>query len=117
MEKQSQKTLWSQAVKTGIIKSNLVPMIAGLMLSLYTYEYSFVDNIWNVLFAFIGTAAVIAAAGSFNNIYDRDIDAIMTRTKVRPTVTGALSVQKVLTVAILLLIVGLVLLYLASPLA
>lgn len=117
MEKQSQKTLWSQAVKTGIIKSNLVPMIAGLMLSLYTYEYSFVDNIWNVLFAFLGTAAVIAAAGSFNNIYDRDIDAVMARTKVRPTVTGALSVQKVLTVAILLLIIGLVLLYLASPLA
>lgn len=117
MEKQSQKTLWSQAVKTGIIKSNLVPMIAGLMLSLYTYEYRFVDNIWNVVFAFLGTAAVIAAAGSFNNIYDRDIDAVMARTKVRPTVTGALSVQKVLTAAILLLVVGLVLLYLASPLA
>lgn len=117
MEKQSQKTLWSQAVKTGIIKSNLVPMIAGLMLSLYTYEYSFLDNIWNVVFAFLGTAAVIAAAGSYNNVYDRDIDAIMSRTKVRPTVTGALSVKKVLIVATILLIIGLVLLYLASPLA
>lgn len=117
MEKQSQKTLWSQAVKTGIIKSNLVPMIAGLMLSIYTYEYSFVDNIWNAIFAFIGTAAVIGAAGSFNNIYDRDIDAVMTRTKVRPTVTGALSIKKVLIAAILLLVIGLVLLYLASPLA
>ncbi|MER2008868.1 MAG: heme o synthase [Psychrobacillus sp.] len=117
MTKQSQKTLWAQVVKTGIIKSNLIPMIAGLMLALYTYEYSFVDNIWNVVFAFLGTAAVIAAAGSFNNIYDRDIDAIMARTKVRPTVTGAISIKKVLIVAILLLVVGLILLYLASPLA
>lgn len=117
MTKQSQKTLWAQVVKTGIIKSNLIPMIAGLMLALYTYQYSFVDNIWNVVFAFLGTAAVIAAAGSFNNIYDRDIDAIMARTKVRPTVTGAISIKKVLIVAILLLVIGLILLYLASPLA
>ena len=87
------------------------------MLALYTYQYSFVDNIWNVVFAFLGTAAVIAAAGSFNNIYDRDIDAIMARTKVRPTVTGAISIKKVLIVAILLLVIGLILLYLASPLA
>ncbi|GGA24435.1 heme o synthase [Psychrobacillus lasiicapitis] len=117
MNKQSQKTLWAQVVKTGIIKSNLIPMVAGLMLALFTYQYSFVDNIWNIIFAFLGTAAVIAAAGSFNNIYDRDIDAIMARTKVRPTVTGAISIKKVLIVAILLLVVGLILLYLASPLA
>lgn len=117
MTKQSQKTLWAQVVKTGIIKSNLIPMIAGLMLALYTYQYSFIENIWNVVFAFVGTAAVIAAAGSFNNIYDRDIDAIMTRTKVRPTVTGAISIKKVLIVSILLLVIGLILLYLASPLA
>lgn len=117
MNKQSQKTLWAQVVKTGIIKSNLIPMVAGLMLALFTYQYSFVDNIWNIIFAFLGTAAVIAAAGSFNNIYDQDIDAIMARTKVRPTVTGAISIKKVLIVAILLLVVGLILLYLASPLA
>ncbi|MFJ7638393.1 heme o synthase [Peribacillus sp. NPDC097206] len=117
MKKQSQRTLWAQVVKTGIIKSNLIPMIAGLMLALYTYQYSFVDNVWNVVFAFLGTAAVIAAAGAFNNIYDRDIDAIMARTKVRPTVTGAISIKKVLVAAILLLVIGLVLLYLTSPLA
>ena len=111
MKKQSQKTLWAQVVKTGIIKSNLIPMVAGLMLALYTYQYSFADNIWNVVFAFLGTTAVIAAAGSFNNIYDRDIDAIMARTKVRPTVTGAISIKKVLIVAILLLVIGLILLY------
>lgn len=59
MNKKSQKTLWAQVVKTGIIKSNLIPMVAGLMLALYTYQYSFTDNIWNVVFAFLGTAAVI----------------------------------------------------------
>ena len=117
MKKQSTKGLWAQAVKTGIIKSNLVPMIAGLMLALYTYDLNFIDNIWNVVLAFLGTAAVIGAAGSFNNIYDRDIDAIMPRTKVRPTVTGELSIKAVMSMAFILLIVGLILLYLTTPLA
>ena len=117
MVKQSYSKLWAQAVKTGIIKSNLVPMVAGLMLALYTYELSFIDNIWNIVLALAGTAAVIAAAGSFNNVYDRDIDSVMTRTKVRPTVTGAISVKTVLIVAFILLIVGIILLYFTTPLA
>ncbi|SDI06364.1 protoheme IX farnesyltransferase [Planococcus glaciei] len=117
MTKQSKKTLWAQVVKTGIIKSNLIPMIAGLMLALYTYQYSFTDNIVNILLAFTGTAAIIAASGAFNNIYDRDIDALMARTKVRPTVTGTISIKRVAIVAVLLLLIGLGLLYVASPLA
>lgn len=117
MTKQSKKTLWAQVVKTGIIKSNLIPMIAGLMLALYTYQYSFTDNIANILLAFAGTAAIIAASGAFNNLYDRDIDALMARTKVRPTVTGTISIKRVAIVAVLLLLIGLGLLYLASPLA
>ena len=117
MGKQSYSKLWAQAVKTGIIKSNLVPMVAGLMLALYTYELSFIDNIWNIVLALAGTAAVIAAAGSFNNVYDRDIDAVMLRTKIRPTVTGAISVKTILIVAWVLLIIGIILLYFTTPLA
>lgn len=117
MTKQSKKTLWAQVVKTGIIKSNLIPMIAGLMLALYTYQYSFTENIANILLAFTGTAAIIAASGAFNNIYDRDIDVLMARTKVRPTVTGSISIKRVASAAVLLLLIGLALLYFASPLA
>ncbi|AUD15064.1 MULTISPECIES: heme o synthase [unclassified Planococcus (in: firmicutes)] len=117
MIEQTQRNLWAQVVKTGIIKSNLIPMLAGLMLALYTYQYSFIDNIVNIIFALLGTAAVIAAAGSFNNIYDRDIDSVMARTKNRPTVTGTIPLKKVVVVAVLLLGGGLALLYLAAPLA
>lgn len=113
----SQKTLWAQVVKTGIIKSNLIPMLAGLMLALYTYQLSFTENIGYILLALIGTAAIIAAAGSFNNLYDRDIDAVMNRTKSRPTVTGSIAIKKVIWAAVLLLVIGLALLYVASPLA
>ena len=117
MQTQSKRLLWEQAVKTGIIKSNLIPMIAALMLALYTYELNFIDYIPSIIYAIIGSAAVIAAAGAYNNIYDRDIDQIMPRTKTRPTVTGELSAKLVLIVATLLLVLGCVALYLASPLA
>lgn len=117
MYKRSSRQLWALAVKTGIIKSNLVPMLAGLMLALYTYNLNFVSYIPQVLLAILGTAAVIAAAGTFNNIYDRDIDQIMPRTKTRPSVTGELSVKSLLIAAFALLIVGIILLYLTTSLA
>lgn len=117
MQTQSKNQLWAQAVKTGIIKSNLIPMVAALMLALYTYELDFINHIPAIIYSILGSAAVIAAAGAYNNVYDRDIDQIMPRTKTRPTVTGELSAKRVLIVATLLLIIGLVLLYLASPLA
>ena len=117
MQTQSKRQLWAQAVKTGIIQSNLIPMIAALMLALYTYELNFVEYIPDIIFSILGSAAVIGAAGAYNNVYDRDIDKIMPRTKTRPTVTGELSAKTVIIAATSLLIVGLVLLYLASPLA
>ena len=117
MYKRSTRQLWALAVKTGIIKSNLVPMLAGLMLALYTYNLNFVTHIIDIVLAIVGTAAVIAAAGTFNNIYDRDIDQIMPRTKTRPSVTGEISVKTLLIAAIVLLLVGVVLLYFTTPLA
>ena len=109
--------LWALTVKTGIIKSNLIPMIAALMLALYTYELSFIEHIPHIIYAFIGTACVIGAAGLFNNLYDRDIDAIMARTKSRPTVTGELNFRLVLIVGFVLLVVGLIFLSLTTILA
>ena len=117
MYKRSYRQLWALAVKTGIIKSNLVPMLAGLMLALYTYNLNFVSHIPELVLATLGTAAVIGAAGIFNNIYDRDIDQIMARTKTRPSVTGELTVKTMLIGAIFLLVVGEVLLVFTTPLA
>lgn len=107
----------AQTIKTGIIKSNLITMIAGLSLALYKYELNPLDMIVNIIGAIIGTAAVIASAGAFNNLYDRDIDSLMDRTKKRPTVTGAISAKMTLILAIVLGIIGLVALYMATPLA
>lgn len=107
----------AQTVKTGIIKSNLIPMVAGLTLALYTYELNPFDKIIDIICAIIGSALIIAAAGAFNNLYDRDIDALMQRTKKRPTVTGDIKIGYVWLIGIGSTILGLLALYIATPLA
>lgn len=104
-------------IKTGIIKSNLFPMFAGLTLALYTYDYGILDKIPEILFALFGSIFIIGSAGAFNNIYDRDIDSIMERTKTRPTVTGDITTKSVLILATVMGLVGIILLSLATPLA
>ncbi|WP_409347132.1 heme o synthase [Paenibacillus sp. MBLB4367] len=114
---QTLSTILAQTVKTGIIKSNLIPMFAGLTLALYTYRIELSDKLLETIAATIGSILVIGAAGAFNNLYDRDIDSIMVRTKNRPTVTGAIKPKSVLWLGIVMSVIGLAALALASPLA
>ncbi|GAF14517.1 heme O synthase, protoheme IX farnesyltransferase COX10-CtaB [Bacillus sp. JCM 19045] len=115
--KQAFSQVLSETLKTGIIKSNLLAMMAGLSLALYITGTSFSEKIPEIFFAVLGSALVIGAAGAFNNLYDRDIDAIMDRTKNRPTVTGRMQPFNALMLGISLSIVGIILLLLATPLA
>jgi len=119
-EENQQKTLskiLAQTIKTGIIKSNLIPMFAGLTLSLYTYQISIFEKLPDIILALIGSILVIGAAGAFNNLYDRDIDSIMQRTKNRPTVTGEIRPKIVLWIGILMTFFGIIALAFTTPLA
>jgi protoheme IX farnesyltransferase len=66
----------------------------------------------------LGGALSAASAGAFNCVYDRDIDRIMQRTKLRPVATGRISVRNGLVAATLAGIAGFGVLYLfVNPLA
>jgi len=117
MPNRNMKDILAKTVKTGIIKSNLIPMFAGLTLALYTYGLNPLEKIPDILFSIIGTASVIASAGVFNNLYDRDIDAIMERTKNRPTVTEEIHPKTAMFLGCLLAVIGIGALFLATPLA
>ncbi|WP_368296908.1 heme o synthase [Cytobacillus firmus] len=104
-------------VKTGIIKSNLIPMFAGLTLALYTYDFGLLEKLPEILLAFIGSSLVMGAAGAFNNVYDRDIDSIMKRTQSRPTVTGEIKPKQVLWLASVMSVFGILALAFTTPLA
>lgn len=115
-----QRTSWTilkQTVKTGIIKSNLITMLAGLTLALSTYNLTLIDKLPELLFALIGSIFVMGAAGALNNLYDRDIDSLMKRTQDRPTVTGEIKTSTVLWLGISLAVLGLIALALATPMA
>ncbi|TYP79652.1 heme o synthase [Paenibacillus methanolicus] len=104
-------------IKVGIIKSNLISMFAGLSMALLVNDIPFYNEIGNILLALIGSALVIGSAGAFNNVYDRDIDVIMERTKSRPTVTGTVSLGSGLAIGIMMAIGGIAALYAAAPLS
>lgn len=50
-----------------------------------------VPNLWLVVATLIGGTLSAGAANTFNCVYDRDIDALMDRTKKRPMVTGEIT--------------------------
>lgn len=115
--KQSLYTIFGKTVKIGIVKSNLIQMFAGLTLAMYTYNYSLLDKLPEMIYALIGSYLVMGAAGAFNNLYDRDIDTIMERTKTRPTVTGVVKPRTVFWLGFTMSVIGLISLALASYLA
>ena len=115
LEYSSIPKVFFDTIKVGIIKSNLIAMLAGLCLALYVFDASFKANIVPIILSVIGSSLIIGAAGVFNNLYDRDIDAIMERTRTRPTVTGQVDTKTGLILGITITVLGGILLYIASP--
>lgn len=97
------KTLkrYYQLTKPGIIRGNVMTAAAGFFLA----SKGHID-IWLLIATLAGIAFIIASACVFNNYIDRDIDGIMTRTKNRALVTGAITGRRALIYATLLGIIG-----------
>lgn len=104
-------------IKVGIIKSNLIAVIAGLCMALYVFNESVWGQIVPIILSMVGSTLIIASAGAFNNLYDRDIDAIMERTRTRPTVTGQVDTKTGLIIGFTMTILGAIVLYMATPMA
>lgn len=66
----------------------------------------------------MGTALVASGAAAINQVHERDLDRLMKRTKERPVAGGRMGPREGLTIAAILSLTGLVILYLAgSPMA
>lgn len=113
-------TLWKDflaLIKIGIVNSNLITTFTGLFLAFQFTGISFLRNLDLLVFAILGTGLIIASSGAMNNLIDRDIDPVMSRTKSRPTVTGRFKAPAVMALAITFLVAGEVLLFSASTTA
>ncbi|WP_240206050.1 heme o synthase [Vibrio sp. CyArs1] len=100
--------------KPGIIFGNMVSTAAGFFLAAKS------EHVDITLFfaALVGVGLVIASGCVVNNIFDRDIDQKMERTKHRDLVQGYVNMDVAFVYALFLLLVGTALIYqMTNPLS
>jgi len=104
---------FKQITKAGLAISVVFSSIAGYLLGFDSDKYPFS---WLTLFMLVvGGYCMVGASNAFNQVIEKDLDALMDRTKNRPVPAGRMSPNVALFVASLLTIVGLILLYLINP--
>ncbi|MFP5105330.1 heme o synthase [Neobacillus sp. C211] len=96
--------------KANVLIANVLPVFAGFWLALHFTNTSFTAHLDLFFLTIFGSTMVMAGALVLNNWYDVDIDTVMDRTKGRPTVTGNISLNAVLTIGIALSVLGQILL-------
>lgn len=96
-----------ELTKSGLVWGNLITTLAGFLFA------SNFHPIFSILVATLaGAALVIASACVFNNIFDREADSKMPRTKKRALVSGAISVRGAVIFGTVLALAGFSLLFL-----
>jgi protoheme IX farnesyltransferase len=104
-----------QLAKPGIIFSNLITTFGGFWIAV---QWNFdMDTWYNMIYALLGTALVMASGCVLNNFLDRDMDTKMARTKKRALPTGKMKPQVVLWYGVSLGIVGTIVLRMLNPLS
>ncbi|MEH6682467.1 MAG: heme o synthase [Sediminicola sp.] len=62
-----------------------------------------------------GGYCMVGASNAYNQVIEKDLDALMSRTMNRPIPSGRMSVNTALTIAVALTIIGIVSLYILNP--
>jgi len=96
---------FKQLTKVGLSLSVVFSSIAGYLLA--------VDKVnFTILFLLaIGGYLMVGASNAFNQVIEKDTDALMKRTMNRPLPTGRMSVTTAMIIAISFTIIGLAILY------
>ena len=98
--------------KAGLAISVLFSSITGYLLG-FDQNNPFS---WLVLLKLsIGGYCMVGASNAYNQVIEKDLDALMDRTKNRPVPAGRMSPNVALFIASLLTIIGIVLLYTINP--
>ena len=100
---------FKQLTKVGLSLSVVFSSVAGYLLAVDVVNY------FTLFLLAIGGFFMVGASNAFNQIIEKDTDAIMRRTQNRPLPTGRMSVNVALTIAILFTILGLTILYTINP--
>ncbi len=98
--------------KAGLAISVVFSSIAGFLLGVEDFQTLH----WIVLLKLaIGGYCMVGASNAFNQVIEKDLDALMDRTKNRPVASGRMAPNVALVVASILTIIGIILLYTINP--
>lgn len=100
---------FKEITKVRLAVSVVFSSIAGYFLGAYELQWSAI-----LLLAF-GGYCMVGASNAFNQVIERDLDALMKRTQNRPIPSGRMSVSNAMTTAVILTVLGIVALYILSP--
>lgn len=98
--------------KAGLAISVVFSSIAGFVLGNENFDSS---SWFTLLKLAIGGYCMVGASNAYNQVIEKDLDALMDRTKNRPVPAGRMSPSLALVIASFLTIIGIVLLYTINP--
>ncbi len=98
-----------EITKVRLSISVLFSSIAGYFLGVETVNYT------ELILLCVGGYSMVGASNVYNQIIERDLDALMKRTENRPIPSGRMSVKTAFVIAVALTIIGIVSLYAINP--
>jgi protoheme IX farnesyltransferase len=103
---------FKEITKAGLAISVVFSSIAGFLLGVE----QFTSQSWiTILLLAVGGYCMVGASNAYNQIIEKDIDALMDRTKNRPIPSGRMSKTTAFIIATFLTIVGIAILYSINP--
>lgn len=102
-------TDFKQLTKIGLSLSVVFTSVTGYLLGAETIEPN------TILLLAVGGYLMVGASNAFNQVIEKDIDALMQRTKNRPLPAGRMNASTALIIASVFTILGIVILYAIHP--
>jgi len=108
----SPSSIWidfKEITKMRLAISVVFSSMAGYLLGAYTIDWA------TIVMLAVGGYLMVGASNAYNQILEKDLDALMDRTKNRPVPSGRMSVRTAFVIACVFTILGLVTLYYINP--
>jgi len=109
VSKASVITDFKEITKMGLSISVVFSALAGYLLGAVTIDFT------TLLLLALGGYFMVGASNAYNQIIERDLDALMDRTKNRPIPSGRMSVNTAFIIATSFTVLGLITLYNINP--
>jgi protoheme IX farnesyltransferase len=100
---------FTEITKLRLSVSFVFSSVAGYLLGAAEVDFMI------LLLLCIGGYCMVGASNVYNQIMERDLDSLMDRTKNRPIPAGRMSIAAALSIAVILTIVGITVLYSINP--